>query len=267
MITRQHSVLSLMAYSAKADMVLYRKDIVWILLPDGIRAYSGPRQMSHFESTPDGKDNAWMIFPNARDLKLLSKENFKDVVKMYIPEGGYPKCVIGEQTMVGSFDAKNYGHPFYHPLRMHMQQDCVLDLVLREVLVDVKDRFNDRFTVRWNKQVIDGATLRKQVAMFENLGFIHLAGKVYERTGKLVGNSWFEEYVHEPLLRAYPKDLAESTFKYIKMPEGIDLRIMTKDFDLTEEDKEGFILCAPEKLEEILDVMYAEAYRLTACEL
>ena len=75
MITRQHSAITFMAHSKKGSMQSFKREIPWALQPDGIRAYSGPRQMSHFEETADGTDRAWMIFPNEQVLRNLSKEN------------------------------------------------------------------------------------------------------------------------------------------------------------------------------------------------
>lgn len=264
MITRQHTAITMMAHGNKGTLQTFKHEIPWTLLPDAIRAYSGPRQMSHFEQTPDGTDCAWMIFPSETVLRELSKDNFGKAVKSYRPEA-YPKCVIGEATDVEMFDVKNYGHSHYHALRMHMIQDIILDNVLRDKLVSVNDRFKDQFTVKWNHQVIDGATLRKQVAMFENLGFIHLAGKVYESTGKLLTNIWLEENVLQPLKKAYPADLAENTFKYMRLSAEEDARIFSMNFNLTAADKEGFILC--DNLEDVLDEMYALAYYHTAREL
>lgn len=264
MITRQHTAISAMAHSSKGSIQTFKQEIPWILLPDGIRAYSGPRQMSHFEQLPDGTDTAWMIFPNEVTLRSLSKDTFEEKVRCYMPDG-YPKCVIGEATNLNMFDVKNYGNRHYHALRMHMLQDIILDNVLRDKLVSVSGRFKDKFTVRWNHQEIDGATLRKQVAMFENLGFIHLAGKVFERTGRILNNKWFEENVLEPLCAAYPEDLALNTFKYMRLSDEDDARITAMDFELTEADKEGFILC--DDLEDVLDDMYAEAYYYTAREM
>lgn len=263
MITRQHTALTFMAFGSKETVHSFKHAIPWVLLPDAIRAYSGPRQMSHFEETADGTDTAWMIFPNEMTLRALSKDNFEEKVRFYRPDG-YPKCVIGEATSLNTFDVKNYGHPYYHALRMHMIQDIILDNVLRDRLVEVNGRFKDEFRVRWNHQTIDGATLREQVAMFEKLGFIHLAGKVYERTGHILNQKWFEEYVLEPLKAQYPEDLAENTFKYMRLTEEEDARITAKKFELTAEDKEGFILC--DNLEEVLDMMYMEAYYHTVRE-
>lgn len=264
MITRQHTAISFMAHSSKGSIQTFKQEIPWILLPDGIRAYSGPRQMSHFEQLPDATDTAWMIFPDEVTLRKLSKDTFEEKVRCYLPDG-YPKCVIGEDTDLNMFDVKNYGNRHYHALRMHMVQDIILDNVLRDKLVSVSGRFKDKFTVMWNHQEIDGATLRTQVAMFENLGFIHLAGKVFERTGRVLNNKWFEEYVLEPLCAAYPEDLAQNTFKYMRLSDEDDARITAMEFELTEADKKGFILC--DNLEEILDVMYAEAYYHTAREM
>ncbi len=267
MITRQHTAVTLMAHEAKASSLqTFRKEIPWVLLPDAIRAYSGGRQVSHFEELPDGTDTAWMIFPGEELLKQLSKKNMSTYVKTYLPEG-YPQCVIGEKTNINAFDQKNYGNRHYHSLRMHMVQDTALDKMLREELVNVEERFQDKFVIRWNNQKIDGATFRRQIALFADLGFIHLAGKVYKYTGITMNNQWLAENVLSALEAAYPEDLAANTFKYIILGAEEDSRISKLDFEFTEKDKEDFFLCNPDELEDMLDDLYARAFYFTTREL
>lgn len=263
MITRQHISVTVLAMIEKGKtMDQIKARIPWVVLPDGIRAFIGPRQASHFERTPDENECAWMIFPSAETLKNLTKDNVKDLVKFYIPENAYPKCVIGERTDTEVFTKYNFSHEHYQALYMHLMQDCILDEVLRKNLIDATFRFEDRFVIRHNDVEIDGAMLRKQVALFEELGFIHLAGMVYERTGVLLTGKWFEENVYEPLKAVYPQDLAENTFKYMRYSEELDARIRAKKFELSEEEVKEFILA--DDLMKVLDDMYKEAIDATS---
>lgn len=270
MITRQHAALLTMAIAQKEGTnnkeAFYGKvhDLMpWALLSDGIRAYIGPRQAGHHEMNPSHTDCSWMQYPSPEVLKSLTKETAPIMIKHHVAEG-YMKCVIGEQTNIDMFDQKNYGHKYHTALRIHMLQDCVLDAVLREKLVDCTKRFEDKFVVHHNHSIqMDGQELRKQVALFEELGFIHLCGKVYESTNHevLLNGEWFEKHVLAPLMEVYPPDLAVNTFKYMKFSEELDRRISAKEFKLTDEEKASVYIA--EDLEAVLDEMYSEAYLYT----
>lgn len=263
MITLQHTAIFLMAASEKE--VDIKTSIPWLLLPDAIRMYVGPRQASHFEVSTYETDVSWMEFPTREVLKELSKENVADLVKFYVSPRA-PKCVIGEQTDIDEFDIRNYAHPHFRELRIHLIQDCILDKVLREKLVDVTQRFEDRFVVHHNHSIVlDGAELRKQITLFEQIGFLHLVGMVYKKTGILLNQRWFDENVHTALLEAYPVELAENTYKYMQIPEEIEQRINELDFELTQEDEDKLVIT--DELQRVLDEMYATAYFYTVREL
>lgn len=266
MITLQHTALSIMAMDELGQNEISGEKIPWILLPDAIRMYVGSRQASHFEASPDGTDISWMEFPTWEILQHLSKENVKELVKYYVSPKA-PKCVIGEQTDIDEFDVKNYWHSNYHEIRTHILQDCCLDKFLREELVDVTGRFEDKFVVRHNRSItLDGAELRKQIASFEEIGFLHLAGKVYKRCRIILNQEWFEENVHKVLLESdYPGELAENTYRFMNIPDEINQRINNQDFDLTDEDKAKVVIT--DNLERVLDELYAMAYNYTVREL
>lgn len=268
MITKQHTLVTYLAFVQKGKSVEdFKRAIPWVLLPDAIRMYSGPRPLSHFEATPSGNGTAWMEFPNAETLEILTKENFKDNVAMYMPDIGFPKCVIGEETQIDVFDSHNYWHPHFSDIRMHLQQDVVLDKVVRE-LVDTTKRFSDIFTVNWNSKKIDGNALRKQVAEFENIGFVYLATKVYAATGTLITQQWFEEMVLSPLLQTYSAELTRNTFKYMEVTEEEEIMIRRLITHRTSLETEKWPFCeSKETFIATLDRMYSEAIVKTMAEL
>lgn len=237
--------------------------IPWILLPDAIQMYVGARQPSHFESLPDGKGSAWMVFPTKEELEVYQKDAFQEGINFYVSPNA-PKCVIGEQTNLKEFKIRNYAHPQYPYLKTHLIQDCVLDNILRE-LVDVKYRFEDKFIVRHNRSIVlNGTELSQQIAKFEEIGFLHLAGKVAKKCGRILNQEWFEN-VRYALMKVYPEKLLENTLKFMQIPADIDQRISDLDFKLTEKDKSQIIIT--DNLERVLDEMYAEAYEKTVAEL
>ena len=271
MISIQHAALFFWALCSKrngcyAQVELeFQKEVPFVVLPDGIRAYSGPRPISHFESTPDGSDVSYMVFPSEEVLKNLSKESFKDEVKFH-HAAGYLPCVIGEKTIIREFDHYNIGHKHYHALRVHMFQDAILDEVLREEIIDASLRFQDIFTVRHDTSIkIDGKELRRQVAEFERIGFIMLAGIVYERTGTVLNNEWFKRVVEPALYEAYPADLAENTFKYMKLDDETDARITNLQFAITDEDAAKVPMV--KDLAKTLSEMYVDSYFYSRREL
>lgn len=271
MITRQHTAVFAMELFTKlgGDWQRFEKELEkrlpFVLLPDAIRAYVGPRQASHFECTPDGSNVSWMKFPTSNVLEHLSKETVSELVKYHLAEG-YSKCMIGEESSISEFDLKNYAHPNYHDIRIHLLQDMCLDRMLRKQFVDCTHRFEDRFTIHHNRGVmLNGQELREQLALFEELGFIYLVGKVFERTGMLLDGKWFDSHVENALLRAYPKDLAEKTYSYMKFSDQLDQRIKTYRFELTEKEKASVIIA--DDMISNLDELYSEACWYTFQEL
>ena len=111
MKTLQHTAIYFWALWAKHGKLLgvpatyreFHEELPFVLLPDAIRGYIGPRQASHFEMRPDGTANSWMVFPNEQVLKDLSKETSAELVK-YSVEPNIPKCVIGEMSCLRSFE-------------------------------------------------------------------------------------------------------------------------------------------------------------------
>lgn len=259
MVTRQHSVVTLLALLANNNLndalSVFQQEVPWVLLPDGIRAYIGPRQAGHFEQAPDG-DIAWMKYPSEEILKKLTRENAKELVEYYVPST-FPKCAIGEKTRCHMFVRKNIEHEHFKAIISHLVQDTILDSVLRTKLIDHSARFEDVFFVRHSGKKINGQELRNQVKLFEEYGFIHLLGRVYSETGLILDGKWFDENVYNPLLRAYPEELAESTYKFMRFSQELQDRVVAKKFELSQSEIDSVYFA--KDLIDCLDSMYDEA--------
>ena len=270
MITLQHTALYAMALAAKRSDTTqfyreFHENLPFVLLPDAIRAYISDRKAGHFEMTPDWTSNSWMVYPSKETLKILTPKTAVTKINFHIAQG-IPKCAIGEVSNINAFDRKNWGHHYYHPLRIHKLQDYVLDVALRKKMIDDTKRFEDAFAVRGIRgKVLNGIEFRKQLAMFEDLGFIYLAGKLYERTGIVIDREWLDMHVKTSLETVYPEDLAENTFGYMAISEDLSNRISNLDFLLSEYDKKDCLLA--EDMEGMLDEIYAEAYQYTVGEI
>lgn len=219
-----------------------KKEIPFMLLPDAIRRYIGARQAGHCEVAMNG-DNSWMEFPDADVLKTLNSENAAEKVNFHVADD-IQKCVIGEYTNFEVFNRHNLGHAHYLSLAMHLMQDDKLDHFLREKLVKVDDRYEDKFVVIHSGDVIDGKTLRDQVSLFEDALFLTVVGMVYRATGTILNRKWFEDVVYDALVKAYPQDLADGTYSFMKMSDELDARISARNFALTDEEKAAITISA-----------------------
>lgn len=264
MITKQHIALTTWAMLSKGKtMDDVMKAIPYAVLPDAIRMYVGQRQASHFEWHPNGYNVSWMVFPEGERLKNLTKENAATTIKWHIAEN-IPAAVIGEDTDLATYKRANWPLKNYHEIRTHLVQDVTLDKVLREIMINASGRFEDVFTVRHTGRVMNGKELRAQVALFEELGFIKLVGLVYKNTGVLLDREWFDTYVHKALNDAYPADMAQNTYRFMKISEDVNQRLKAHEFELTQEEKDSVYMA--ENLEAILEAMYEEAFEATIKE-
>lgn len=271
MITLQHTALYFLAVHSKAmyngDLgSVLKRGIPWVLLPDAIRMYVSNRPISHFEDNPSMTDTSWMKFPSAEVLTKVTKANAMELIEHHLAEGYLP-CVIGEETKLNVFDEHNWSHPHFHDLRIHLIQDQILDDALRSLMVNVDGRFSDHYVARHNHSIVlNGKQLREQVKIFEELGFLHLVGEIYKKTGVLLDQDWYEKNVHQTLLDScYPTELAENTYRYMQIPEYIAARIAAKNFELTDEDKAKVTIT--DDLMGVLNKMYSVAYNHTYKEM
>lgn len=249
MKTNTHAILAIFAMLDRTGGVKmsdiytqYKKKVPFILLPDAIRRYIGARQAGHCEIAMNG-DTSWMEFPDADVLKTLTAENAAEKVRFHVAEG-IQKCVIGEYTNHDVFNRHNLGHPHYMAFAMHLMQDTCLDRYLRENLVNVDERYEDKFTIIHSGEVIDGKTLREQVSLFEDALFLTVAGMLYRATGTVANRKWFDDVVYEALKKAYPQDLADGTYEFMKMSPELDARISACNFALTDEEKAAITISA-----------------------
>lgn len=267
MITLQHAGLFIKAMAEKYPrswMSEMNFTLPWVLAPDALRMYVGARQAGHHEIAADGTDTSWMVYPTQEQMRTMTKVNGKDIIKHYIVADIRP-CAIGEETDIEKFDQKNWDHPMYHFLRIHLAQDIALDKTLRSI-VDCNGRYQDTFVVNHNKSIkLKGPELRDEIANFEQVGFLRLAGAIYKKTGIAVNQSWFDKHVKTVLLQYYPEDLAENTYKYMRIREDLNERINNLDFEITEEDKAT--ICITNNLEDVLNSMYSIAHHWTIREI
>ena len=232
MLTMNHTATKVLAMLENGEDLSKIDTIVsQLLLPDAIRMY-GPRQVFHFTEHPvTGKCSSVVIKTTPNQLKGIKNHletNLQpDIPKAAVDEMSHPE-VFAElnPAWVGS------GY------ETHLYQDMAWDTWIR-TLIDVSDRFNDRFVYNRKGRVVDGATLRKDLFPMDDLFFIAVAKRIQTEYGITIDADWFEEHVHQNLLRDYDEELAENTWKYINIP-SLDKPIDLPEF-VTQEEIEAEI--------------------------
>lgn len=235
MITLQHSLVTLFGYLGHEDT--FEKEAPYVLFPDAIRRYCGPRQYSHFEEKFDGSDISWVKFPS--DIKSIDKEKMSKQPMHMVDE--VKPCVIGEKTHVETFEEHNehLSPEMYAGIKKHLIQDTMFDEFIREK-IDCSRKYEDIFV--FNDKEYNGQEIRKLIADIENQGVYVLAWMLNRSYGITTNQEWFDKHVKEQLDKVYPEDLAEGTYKYMKIPDVINERITNGDWSHLDE--------GPLKLEE-----------------
>lgn len=224
MLSIQHVLCGVLYY--KNDS--FKSKIASIVFPDAIRAYSGPRQYTHFEYSEDGNDTSYWIMPDS--MKYVTKESVSESLSMnrHLVQNIHP-CVIGEKTNINKFYETNSHLPksLFEGIEMHLKQDMVFDDFIREI-INCNNRYNDMYI--YNNNLYDGKGIREVIAEIEQYGIYVLANIIYEQQGITVNQLWFEENIKPILEREYPKDLADKTFSYMKIDETFNELITNHDW-------------------------------------
>ena len=223
MITLQHTLVTLLGLRGNERKL--DEEVQYVLLPDAIRRYCGPRQYSHFEKSHDGKDISWMKYPV--NLKTLSKEEVERLPKHIVSE--IKSCVLGETTSIESFEEHNtHLSPLYFAgAKKHLTQDFIFDRFIREK-IDCSKMYEDKF--EFNGQSLDGKGVRGVIADIENHGMYVLAYMVNKAYGITANQEWFDKHVKARLDEEYSQDLSDGTYRFMKIPDVINERITNGDW-------------------------------------
>lgn len=223
MITLQHSLLTLIHYDGNIND--FKTEIPYVLLPDSVRSYGIPRQCSHFEQSKDGKDCSWMIFPEEiKNINLeIAQKTVCNLVKNIQP------CCMGETTNIKLFEKHN-SHlckESFIGIKHHLVQDIEFDKFIRKQ-IDCSDMYKDIFIYQ-NRQ-INGKAVRKIIAEIESDGLYLLAKQVYEKYKITADQKWFDENVKLVLDNAYPQDLSDKTYQYMRIDPVTNEMIKQHEF-------------------------------------
>lgn len=218
MKTIQHTLAYVLSCREYSEENIQRM-IPYVLLPDAIRCFTGPRQYSHFERSRDGSDSSWMTFP--ADMKHLSKEAFAQTDSHLCRTD---PCVLGEETDLLAYVTYNHDIPdnMFKGVAIHLQQDIIFDEFVRQE-IDCSQMYDDRFV--YGGQEMNGKEIRAVISDMEDDGMKVLANLVYEKFGITADQKWFDRIVKPALDNAYPKSMAESCYKYMQMSPELNYDI------------------------------------------
>lgn len=232
MLTMNHTITKVLSMLENGQDISNINTLVsQLLLPDAIRMY-GPRQVFHFTEHPiTGNVSTVVLHTTPDNLKGI-----KDKLETNL-QSDIPKAAVDEVSHPEVFAQLNpdwVGSGY----ETHLHQDVEWDSWIR-TLIDISDRFDDKFVYNKTGKVVDGATLRKDLFPMDDLFFIAVAKRIKADYGISIDADWFEEHVHQSLLRDYDEDLAENTWKYINIP-ALDKPIVLPEF-VTQEEIEAEI--------------------------
>lgn len=197
------------------------------LYPDAVRAYSGPRQYSHFEKSEDGSYSYYMSFPN--DMHVC-KQQIQTRIQDIEPDISLVRpCAIGEETDIDAFyeHNKHLESVMKKGVDYHLHQDMVFDDFIRRE-IDCTDKYDDKFV--FNGQEMDGKAVRGLIGDIEQHGIYVLAHKLYEEKGITADQDWLKETVKPVLDAEYSQDLSDKTFSFMNINPEINERIKNHDW-------------------------------------
>ena len=142
---------------------------------------------------------------------------------------GYPNSVIGEETKIDVYEMynKHLDPVNFIAVKNHLIQDVQFDIFIRQVFACSR-RYMDIF--KFNGEQLDGKRMRELVQKLSEFGLYRLAYLIYKESGIVINQEWYDKNVKSALYETYSEDLAEGTYKYMKIPEKINEWITNKDF-------------------------------------
>lgn len=252
MLTTQHIALIRLNEQKWAD----DQFVGGVVFPDAIRAYSGPRQYSHYEYSDDGTDCSWWIMPT--NMATVTRESVQASLKDGSHLAANKKAPFGQETNWVSFVSHNSDMALENPsmfkgVMTHLKnQDVVFDRFIRERVIDVsrmsegivgvQDTFLRRGRIPEGVKIkqsngkavfASDQDARAAVTAVEQFGIYVLAERLYRQCGVTASTEWFQTTVREKLARVYPTELVESSVSYMKVANPFNAWIEQHDFSHT----------------------------------
>ena len=116
----------------------------------------------------------------------------------------------------------------YHTgVELHLTQDFEYDDFIRNH-IDCSKKYDDIFTVNGN--TFNGKDVRRIIAEVEEDGVAILEQWIYSKYHIGANQEWFKENVYDVICKVYSKELADNTYKYMKIRDDIEAAIHSQDW-------------------------------------
>ena len=193
MLSMQHIMTSMLNGYDTCE----REYIAAVVFPDAIRAFTGERELSHFEENPKTGDISWMRFPNYMCVDKTFMEEWKSKDFLCHLSNDIEKGVLGQKTHIEKYreinQLLNLNKPaMYKGIEDHLKQDIVYDKYVRDYM---------------------GAD-RQAIFKDEDHAIYVAAYLIYKQRGILCNKEWLQNEI-KPILEEQMPFLAENTFKYM----------------------------------------------------
>lgn len=186
-------------------------DLAAVCYPDAVRAYTGCRQVSHFEG------DSWMTYPQFMCEKYIpSSKGYYDAGTLDI-EGA-----LGKKTNLTAFKDHNRDLPvwLYRNIEAHLVQDMIFDKFIRNVIDESKKK-QDIYYVKWGEKFMNAKELRKLLTKFEDQLYPVIQDAADRILHKRVPFDEVKDVLSNAFERAYPEDLCDRTLSYMVMNDKI----------------------------------------------
>lgn len=135
MLSMQHIMTSMLNGYDTCE----REYIAAVVFPDAIRAFTGERELSHFEENPKTGDISWMRFPNYMCVDKTFMEEWKSKDFLCHLSNDIEKGVLGQKTHIEKYceinQLLNLNKPaMYKGIEDHLKQDIVYDKYVRDYM-------------------------------------------------------------------------------------------------------------------------------------
>lgn len=218
-----HNLMCLFTHNSEPSDEL----IAATVYPDAICAYTGARQYSHFEKTPDGFTSFRMQFPSNMHAGKALVQRLVQACPVDISEA--KPCVIGEPVSVAAFERSNryLRAPMLAGISYHLTQEKDFYGFIN-AKVDCRHKYEGEFG--FNGESLDDEDMSRLVDDIENHGIYVLAHALYKTKGITANQAWFDEHIKPALEKNYPADLVDEVLPTITIEPEIDELITAHDW-------------------------------------
>ena len=187
------------------------QNVAHLLLPKAMELY-GEERHTHFIEDPHTKQVSAIVIKsnptNMKNLQFTIEENQEKRTKKPIINGIIHNEIFREKN--SEWEETAYS--------THLYQDNAWYLWITHRIVENMKNYEGKYIYRRTGEIVGEETLKKNLEELNEIIFQRFFEKIHTEYGILADEKWFEQHVYANLLKNYSKELAEYTWKDIKIP-------------------------------------------------